>query len=74
MEKVQRIVAKIVYEIENLSYMDKCAKFGIQKLEQRRIRGNLIQKFKLEIEIDRIKWLLEPIKSSLRGKYLYEVF
>ena len=47
LEKVQRRATKLVPEVKDLNYESRLANIGIQSLEDRRSRGDLIQFFKI---------------------------
>ena len=47
LEKVQRRMSKLVPELKDLSYEVRCEKLGLSTLERRRIRGDLIETFKI---------------------------
>ena len=46
-EKVQRRVTKMPHELREDSYLDRLRKLGLTTLEQRRLRGDLIETFKI---------------------------
>ena len=70
LEKVQGRATRIPFFRGNLSYEDRCKCLDIQlpyKLRDRRYRGDMIQKYKLDHQLDRVKWSSEPIKVDGRG-------
>ena len=48
-EAVQRTFTRIVDEMENLSYENRLKKLGMTTLLERRMRGDLIETFKISI-------------------------
>ena len=53
-EKVQRRAPKILYDLKNLTYSQRLKKLKLPSLKFRRIRGDLIQAFKIINDIDNI--------------------
>ena len=47
LEKVQRRMTRLVPELRNLPYEDRCKNMGITTLQQRRLRGDLIETYKI---------------------------
>ena len=47
LEKVQHRATKMIYELKNKSYEDRLAETRLTTLEERRIRGDLIETFKM---------------------------
>lgn len=64
LENVQRRATKLVPRIRNWSYKDRLAVLGLPTLCERRKRGDLIQLFKLENEINKINWVRPPAHCS----------
>ena len=67
-EKVQRRATKIPYETREKPYQVRCLLLGIQQLEARRTRGDLIQFFKIEKSLDIVNWTNKPIRIEGRGE------
>jgi hypothetical protein len=63
-EKVQKRASKIPFELKNRTYDQRRASWHIQSLEERRKRGDLIQFFKMDKEIDKITWFNSHKKAS----------
>jgi hypothetical protein len=47
MEKVQRRATRVIPELSGLSYDERLKECGLTSLEERRVRGDLIETFKL---------------------------
>ena len=47
LERVQKLAAKIVYGYGDLNYKDRVSLLEFPSLEDRRVRGDLIEAFKL---------------------------
>ena len=54
LEKVQLRVTKIITTIKHLPYLERLQKLGITTLEERRVRGDLIQQYKILAHIDEV--------------------
>ena len=55
-ENVQRRATKLVKELKDLSYSDRMKELDIPSLKHRRLRGDLIQTFKIKNCIDDLDW------------------
>ena len=53
-EKIQRKATKIPPELRNLPYEERCKRLGITTLEERRIRGDMIEVFKMMMGLEDI--------------------
>ena len=80
LEAVQRRATKLVYSLKNLSYEDRLKKLGLTTLEERRIRGDMIQYFKCINGFNIVNWskpnlsvnslnLVRPAGSIIRHKH-----
>ena len=47
LERIQRRATKLIVNIRNLSYEDRLKRLGLQSLKTRRLRGELIEVFKI---------------------------
>ena len=67
-EKVQKRATRIPFErCDSIpSYSERCGLMGIQKLRDRRVRGDLIQWYKLTKGIETVRWLNQP--SYVEGR------
>ena len=60
LKKIQRNATKtssLKHVLNNLSYEERLTNLGLTTLEVRRERGDLIQLFKIEKEMDQITWV-----------------
>jgi len=57
LERVQRRATRQIQCLRGLSYEDRCEKLNLQKLDQRRIRGDMIQQFKISSGLDEVSWV-----------------
>ena len=70
LEKVQQRATKRAPGLNDKSYSERLSVLDLTTLEERRIRGDLIQQFKIVNKIDRVNWNhpLKRIESkSTRG-------
>ncbi len=67
LEKVQRRATKLIHELRGLSYDMKCKKLGVLTLAERRLRGDLIQFFKIYRGIEKVSWFHPPLFSQPRA-------
>ena len=76
LERVQRRVTKIVFNTKHLEYVQRCKVFGLSTLASRRLRGDLIQMYKISKNIDHITWhnkqVLRPSRPRHRCHYVGE--
>jgi len=63
-EKVQRRATKLVPRIRNWTYEDRLAVLCLDTLQERRIRGDMIQFFKLSKGINQISWTVPPVPCN----------
>ncbi len=66
LEKVQRRATRIPHFMKSYEYEDRCKIWGITSLSDRRKRGDLIQKYKIETGQDMVMWHTQPEKVVVR--------
>ena len=57
LESVQRRATKLVSRCRNWSYADRLAVLGLTTLQERRVRGDLIQLFKFHSGVNTVCWV-----------------
>ena len=67
LERIQHRATKTAHSLKRHEYTQRCEILKLTSLEERRIRGDLIQKFKIENKLDEIDWFFEPITGIARG-------
>ena len=60
LERVQQRATSIPHVNRGLSYEDRCAKWGLTSLRARRIRGDLIEMYKIHHGLDVVNWHHPP--------------
>ena len=67
-EKVQRRATKVSHNLKQFSYEKRLELLGLTKLEDRRRRGDCIQKYKLDTQLETVEWTNPPlIIEPMRG-------
>ena len=61
LEKIQLRATKIAHSLKGKKYETRCEILNLTSLTERRVRGDLIQKFKIEKQLDEVNWSFEPI-------------
>jgi len=61
LEKVQHRATKVASDFRSLKYEERCNKLGLTSLVSRRVRGDMIQQFKILNGMDKVQWVKEPI-------------
>ncbi len=72
LEKVQRRATRLIKELRGTSYEERLVKLGLTTLENRRLRGDMIEVFKIIKGFDNVpvNTLFELSSCSLRGHSL----
>ena len=68
-EKVQKRAARIPIEFRNLSYEKRLEEWELTKLSDRRLRGDLIQMYKILKNLDEISWVRDPRENLSKNTY-----
>ena len=69
-EKVQARATKIPYSMRDLRYEARLTKWGINRLEDRRVRGDLIEMYKSVNGLDEINWERNPVMITPTDRVL----
>ena len=75
-ERVQRTATRMIPELENLEYEDRLKRLGLESLEDRRTRGDLIQLFKFVRgfdETDIQNWIVVDNLKMTRRAHDYKL-
>ena len=77
LEQVQRRATKIPRSLQQLSYINRLAAMNLMLLEDRRLRGDLIQSYKLEQGLETVMWhhplVTGPVIGGKRGNIRREI-
>ena len=69
LEKVQHRATKVSFAMRGVPYEERCKRLGLTSLVDRRIRGDNIQKYKIEKGLDIVNWHhKQVIIPAMRGK------
>ena len=60
LEKVQHRATRIPRSLKTSSYEDRCLAFGPSTLEERRIRGDMFELYKIKTDRDEVDWHHNP--------------
>ena len=63
LEKVQRRATRIPPEMRSFEYEDRLTMWGLTSLRERRVRGDLIQMYKVRNNIENINWQVGPLDA-----------
>ena len=69
LEKVQRRTTKVVSCLKKYPYEERCKRMGLTTLETRRVRGDLIQHFKITKGEDKVSWHSKTLTIEPRAGY-----
>jgi hypothetical protein len=61
LEKVQRRATRLPVGLRTLRYEERLSRMGLTTLEERRVRGDLIQMFKVAKCIEDVGWVVPPL-------------
>ena len=64
LERVQRRATKKALGLTGYEYEERLKILGLTTLEERRVRGDLIQQFKIVNGIEQVKWHYPPLFKS----------
>ena len=67
LEKVQRIATRLPKNLSSLAYDERCSRLGLTTLETRRMRGDLIEMFKIRTRRLSVAWHHEPVTGPTRA-------
>ncbi len=63
---VQRRVTKVPHLLKHLEYKERCIELQLCSLKYRRLRGDLIQQYKILNNIDIVNWHNQPLSRPPR--------
>ncbi len=69
LERVQKRATKVISSIKHLSYNQRLQKLGLTTLETRRLRGDLIEQFKISRGIDEVNFFVPKTKPLSSDTY-----
>jgi len=76
LEGVQRRATKVAHGMKGMVYEDRLKMLDLTTLEERRLRGDLIQWYKIRNGVEAVSWIKEPClghpRTGVRGKFLLE--
>ena len=61
---MQRRSLKISEGFENLSYSKRLGRLNLTSLKDRRIKGDLIEMFKVQKDLEKIEWVKPPLLTK----------
>ena len=68
LEKVQRKATKIPTSLKHMEYTDRYRVLGLDSLENRRIRTDIITFYKIVHSINTVNWVKQLTKANPRGR------
>ena len=77
LEKIQRRATRIPHATKGMTYVERLLNFDLTTLSARRLRGDLIEKFKLENGFETVEWhtpqVVLPPRAGRRTRLVREV-
>ena len=73
LEQVQRRATRIPHVLKKYNYAARCRILGLTSLKERRVRGDMIQFFKFERNLDLINWHHGPLRGNRRARLFREL-
>ena len=68
-ERVQRRATRVAHDLKRYDYPKRLQKLGLTTLEERRLRGDCIQQFKILTSRDEVHWISTPRSTEpMRGR------
>lgn len=61
LERVQHRATKVSRELKKMTYEDRCRQLKLTSLVERRIRGDMIQQFKISSGLEEVRWASNQI-------------
>jgi hypothetical protein len=69
LEQVMRRATKVISSIKHLPYEDRLQRLRLTTLEDRRLRGDLIEQFKISHQIEEVDFFIPQVQPASHGTY-----